>query len=302
MLTRSCNADETVRICAMFSPMPLVYCDHNFVITAHDADKKYQDCLRRLASEGKVTYVVLTSHWLEMARDKDPVRGLRVAQFADSLNPLWLCERRGIQRREVEHAFFAFVEVPHQNKFPVGTMAEVITDLTGTDVETASRYRDSGAFVAHMRTLGEKHPLELNIRKNFEVQQKNAEAYRAGKYSEEILRLVDGISIESLLPDKTPGGVAIAREAKARFLDSCKNSDFPSIAVEVALTKDGWQMNRILNDRTFRDSQHVIAIPYVDLFLTDDGVLSNAIVRIKPQFTFPTAEVITRAEFDRRFL
>lgn len=96
--------------------------------------------------------------------------------------------------------------------------------------------------------------------------------------------------------------MVIGREAKAIFLDSFKKPDFPSIAVEDALTTDGWKENRALNDRTFRDSQHVIAIPYVDLFVTDDEVLSNAIGRIKPQFTFPTAEVIRRAEFDHRYL
>jgi hypothetical protein len=213
-----------------------------------------------------------------------------------------LYERCGIQRREVEHALFEFVKVPHQKEPPIGTMAEAIADLAGTGLETASHYDVSGAFVAQMRTVGENHPLELNIRKNFEVQRKNAEAYRAGRLTEEVLRLADRISIERLLPDKTPAGVMIGKEAKVRFLDSCKNSDFPGIAVEAALTRDGWEMNRVLDDRTFRDSQHVIAIPYVDLFVTDDGVLSNAIGRIKSQFTFPTGEVIRRAEFDRRFL
>lgn len=98
-----------------------------------------------------------------MARDKDFQRGLSVARFSDSLNPCWLYERRGIQRHEVEHAFFEFIKIPHQKQSAIGGMAEVIADLTGTDLTTAAKYRDSGAFVAHMQTLGDNHALELPL-------------------------------------------------------------------------------------------------------------------------------------------
>jgi hypothetical protein len=286
----------------MFSAVHLVYCDHNFIVYGHDASNDYQEGLRRLVSDGKVNFAVSTWHWLEMARDKDLSRGLSVAEFTDSLSAHWLFERRGIQRREVEHAFFDFIKIPHKKEAVIGSMAEAIADLVGTDIKTASRYPDSRAFVAHLQTLGDSHPLESNIRKNFEVQRQNAEAYRTGKYTQEMLQRVDRMSIENLLPGKTPAGVVVGREERANFLDSCGIADFPGIAVEDALTKDGWQTNRVLNDRAFRDSQHVIAIPYVDLFVTDDVVLSNAIGRIKSQFAFATAGVITRAEFDRLFM
>ncbi len=283
--------------------VPLVYCDHNFIVSAYDGAEDYKNRLRGLAAGGAASLVLSTWHWLEMARDTNTDRGLSVADFADSLRPCWLFERRSVQRREAEEAFFAFVGVPHQKQPRIGSLAEVIADLTGASLKAASQYRDSRAFVRHMQTLGGNHPLEVNIRKNFVAQQQNGEAYRAGRLTDEMNRCLDRIYLGGLLPSQTPAGVAIDRTTKDKFLKSCSNNDFPSYAVEAALALDAWQTGRQLNDRAFRNSQHAIAVPYVDLFVTDDGTLSTAIQRVAAQLPFfRTAEVIRREKFDRCFL
>ena len=282
--------------------MPLVYCDHNFVVSAHDGSEGYKDRLRSLASGGTDSFVLSTWHWLEMARDRDTARGLSVAAFADSLTPLWFVERRGVQRREVEDAFFRFRGLSYQQQSVIGSLAEAIADLTGTTVQTASNYSDSRAFVRHMQTLGDTHPLQVSIRKNFEAQRQNGEAYRTGRITDEMVKCLDKICIGGLLPSQTPAGVTIDREIKDQFLQSCTNNQFPSFAVEAAFTLDGWRTGRVLSDRAFRDSQHVVAIPYVDFFVTDDASLATAIRRVAAQLPFRTAEIIPKGEFDRQFL
>src|SRR5204862_1349776 len=102
-------------------------------------------------------------------------------------------------------------------------------------------------------------------------------------------------------PVTTSTGEKIEESSKDKFLQSCRLDACPSTALEAALTIDGWQTGRTLNDRAFRDSQHVIALPYADLFVTDDGPLTAAIQRVAAKLSFRTAEVITKAEFDRRF-
>ena len=137
-----------------------------------------------------------------------------------------------------------------------------------------------------MQTLGDDHPLQISIRNNFEAQRQNSEGYRTGRITDEMVKCLDTICIGNLLPSKTPAGVAIAREKKDEFLRSCTNNQFPSLAVEAAFTLEGWRTERVLNDRAFRDSQHVVAIPYVDLFVTDDGSLVSAIGRVAAQASF----------------
>ena len=141
--------------------MALLYCDHNFIASAHDGPNDYKDHLISLTRSGTVSYVLSTWHWLEMARDRDAARGLSVASFADSLTPRWFLERRSVQRREVEHAFFEFLWLPPRRQSVIGTLAEAIADLTGASLQAASHYRDSAAFVRHMQTLGEDHPLQV---------------------------------------------------------------------------------------------------------------------------------------------
>ena len=44
-----------------------------------------------------------------------------------------------------------------------------------------------------------------------------------------------------------------------------------------------------------------MALPYVDLFITDDDKLSRLIRRATQKMPFRTAEVLTKADFDARF-
>jgi hypothetical protein len=237
-----------------------------------------------------------------MARDPDRAPGLSVAAFADSLCPGWLFERLTIQQREAEDEFFrSSLGIPHTRLPRLGSLAEVLADLNKVSTAITANYRDSRAFVRHMQTLGDNHPMNVSLRNNFEAQKSNGENYRAGGLTPEMLRCLDKIMIGRFLPLTIPKGRTVSTTEKDMFLRECKNEDFPSIAVEAGLSLDGWQTGRTLTDRGFRDSQHVIALPYVNLFVTDDGPLTAAIRRVVADFPFRTAEVITKAEFDKRF-
>jgi hypothetical protein len=138
--------------------VPNVYCDHNFIVVAHDAGQVYHDHLREVVSRNRLRFVLSTWHWLEMARDVDRERGLSVAAFADSLSPLWLFERLAIQQREVEDVFFgSFLGIPHERSPQLGNLAEVLADLNKVSIEITATYRDSRAFVRYMQALGDKH-------------------------------------------------------------------------------------------------------------------------------------------------
>ncbi len=56
-----------------------------------------------------------------------------------------------------------------------------------------------------------------------------------------------------------------------------------------------------MNRNNFMDQQHLMALPYVDISLTDDARLTALIDRISPGLPFAIATVLTKADFDMRY-
>jgi hypothetical protein len=273
-----------------------VYCDNNFVITAHDSPEEYKAHLRELASSGKVRFVLSPWHWREMARDADHARGTSVADFCDSLSPAWLHDRRTIQKKEVTVAFYRFVKVQADMPVMVGDISEIIHDLIGTKT-----YRNCRSFVEHLRAIGPNHPMETTFKNAFESNQRNTEDFLAGKLTPQFLIRVERVYIEGLLPAMSPGGISIDEATKRAFLSSYMLSDLPAIALETKITHENWALKRQLNQNNFLDQLHVMALPYVDLCITNDDKLSRLMKRAVDGMPFRTAEVLTKDEFDARF-
>lgn len=276
--------------------MPLIYCDLNFIVTAHQGPDVYKDHLRRLVVTGAATLVLSPTHWIEAAEDNDTARGIAKADFMDSLQTRWLHTRRTIQRREVSSAFFRFARIPVEPPQMIGDMRSVIADLAGEPAD-----RDSRAFVTHLRTIGDNHPLERNLRQAFETNQANKAKYRAGAMTSEIVQRTQRLYIEQLLPPETPSGVVIDPDSKTQFLNTCQLTDFPCLALETKATHENWREDRELNRNNFMDQEHLMALPYVDFFVTDDARLRNLIARITGGLPFPIATLLKKAEFDLRF-
>jgi hypothetical protein len=112
---------------------------------------------------------------------------------------------------------------------------------------------------------------------------------------------VERLYIERLLPDVTPTGDDIDGNTRTRFLDSYSLSDMPSVALEHYVTRDNWATGRQLKQNTFLDQQHIMALPYVDLFITDDQQLTGLMKRAAQNVRFKTAEVLGKDGFDARY-
>jgi hypothetical protein len=272
-----------------------VYCDNNFVITAHDASEEYKTHLRELSAEGRITLVLSPWHWREMA-GAAAARGNSLADFCDSLNPAWLLDRRTIQKREVAYAFYKFAKI--QTDVPI--MVEDITEIIYELIHTKA-YRNCRAFVEHLRGIGPNHPIEATFKSALEASQKNSWLFLAGKLTPKLLAYFQRKYVQGLLPSATPAGIALDETTKRDFLDSFSVTDCPAIALETTVTRENWALKRQLNQNNFLDQQHIMAVPYVDLFLTDDDKFSRLIRRAIEKMPFPTAKVVTRADFDTLF-
>jgi hypothetical protein len=276
--------------------MPLIYCDHNFIVTSSQEVEAYKVHLQQLGITGTVTFVLSPMHWVEAAEDANAARGIDAADFMDSLSPRWMYYRRTIQRKEVADAFFRFARVPSDPPQMMGDIGDIIADLAGVRA-----HRDSRAFVTHLRGIGINHPLEQNLSKAFETNKKNIKQFRARKFTLAMTQKVEKLYIERLLPDATPGGVLIDANSKARFLNVCQTTDFPAIALENKATQDNWHQMRQLSRNNFMDQQHLIALPYVDFFITNDAKLGALIARISVGLPIRSATLLTKAEFDVRY-
>lgn len=276
--------------------VPLICCDHNFIVTAHQGPDAYKDHLRRLVVAGAVNLVLSPTHWIEAAEDNDDARGIAKADFMDSLRTRWLHNRRSIQRREVADAFFRFAKIPIAAPQMIGDVQAVIADLSGEPA-----HRDSRAFVIHLREIGGNHPLERNLRQAFETNEANKARYRAGAMTPEIIQKTESLYIAQLLPTETPSRVIIDADSKSQFLSTYQLTDFPCLALETRATHDNWREDRQLNRNNFMDQQHLMALPYVDFFITDDGRLRTLIARISEGLPFPTATLLKKEEFDHLY-
>jgi hypothetical protein len=116
-----------------------------------------------------------------------------------------------------------------------------------------------------------------------------------------IVQKTERLYIEQLLPTETPSGVVIDTDSKNRFLNACQLTDFPCLALETRATHDNWREDRQLNRNNFMDQQHLMALPYVDFFVTDDGRLRTLIARISVGLPFPIATLLSKVEFDLRY-
>jgi len=241
-----------------------------------------------------------------MARDHDRLRGLSVAAFVDSLRPLWLLDRVSLHAREILIALFVKTGMPPNTGPAITTLEAVVDDLNRTRTRGAPSARQRVAFsspdfVRGLQRIGNDHPLELAIRNNYEAHQQNMHDYCSGRLASWMLPSLDTKHARVLM-DSLHDLRAISENVKENFLKDFKVALCPSIAVETAITHDGWQHYREMSDRNFRDLQHTMALPYADVFVTDDRAITAMINRVLPKFPFGTAIVLTRAEFNGRYL
>jgi hypothetical protein len=286
--------------------MPLAYLDHNILINASTSTEDYKTRVRNLKTDRDVQIVLSTWHWVEMAKDQNRERGLDLADFADSLNPLWLRERRRIEGEEVSQELFKFMKNPSQSTSAVTTLAQVIAESAETSAKRASKFQRSRPFVLFLQTAEGQNPLLNAYQANYAAQRFLRDARHRADHqhglSRPMRRKIDRAIIKGLLPLRTPQGEPISRQVYRSFLKTANIKMLKTLAIETALFNDALELDRALSENEFRDRQHAMSIPYVDYFVTDDDRLAKTIRRTADDLNFDTAAVISKSEFDKRFM
>lgn len=250
----------------------------------------------QLSATGIVAFVLSPFHWVDLAEDTNLARSDSTADFIDSLGARWLRERRNMEGKEVASSFFRFANIPVEEFQMVLNVRDVIADLSGKPGNLPSK-----EFIAHLRGIGVNHPLKESLDKGLATNQKNTTDYKKGAFTSAFRRGVETEYVKQLVPEQTPAGLVIDLGSKNDFLAAQQLTDFPSLCLETRATYDNWETGRQLTRNNFLDQQHVMALPYVDFFVTDDGKLASMIGRIVKGVPFRCGTVITKAQFDCLF-
>lgn len=279
---------------------PLIYCDHNFLISLFGEGEAYKNRLRALTAEGVITFVFSMWHWVEMTKDKDDSRARALADFADSLSPGWLRDRVSLHREHVMAAFCGWLGISYLMPPAVVSRREMLADLHGQPVtsvpDISSREFVQGwrakpnslqpIIAAHENNIQFFGWLQSHLRR---VTKEGDRARRA--------------ALRRFLPERTPAGLVIDPGTKAKFLQECDFSRCGTLAVEVAISERDWHFLGHMRWQHFIDRQHVVpALPHVDSFATNDDRIARLVKRVRPILPFTIAQTLSKNAFESSYM
>ncbi|MHB8487394.1 MAG: hypothetical protein ACYDCM_16900 [Candidatus Acidiferrales bacterium] len=283
--------------------MPLTYPDQNALI-ALGREARLSTFRKKLFAKlesGQLTIVVSTWHLVETANTENIEKAMELANFIESMKPLWLLERRDIQSLEVEEDFLSFLGIESPTRPRVTTRSAAIAALNYKP--DAPKFDiPSTQFVKQWI----ENPEQLRIIE--EVYKKNAstlprlrELRKQGKLTDKVRRRVDELLIMGLLPKQTPAGLHVAQATKAEYAKQAKIEAIPSLAIESAISEHEWASQGGTDRNTLIDKFHLIsALPYVNEIVSNDKFF-HKVYPVAQKTGHVKARLIGNADFLRCF-
>lgn len=253
--------------------MPLAYLDQNAVIDLGIRARRaeFREKLDAAIGSGAFTPMVSSWHLIETANTTKLANAVELAEFIDSLKPVWLLERLNIQRLDVQEDLCRFLKIDCPRRSSVTTRSGVIAALN--DAADSSKYDiPSRDFVKRWI----EHPEQLAVLKKAYESNARAlaamrDATKAGKVTLELKRQTDQQLVRALMPSRTPAGVTIGRETIRDYIDKVDIARIPSLAIETAIANHEWAGLGGADANTLIDKFHLIsALPYADEIVSRD--------------------------------
>lgn len=283
--------------------MPLTYLDQNALVAlgrkARNAE--FRKILDTALESGSLTIVVSSWHLIETANTPDLPRALELAEFIDSVRPVWLLERRDIQKLDIEEDFCRFLGLEYPTKPRVTTRSAAFAALNNQN--DAPKFNiESRAFVKQWI----EHPEQLRVleetyKRNAETLPRLRELTKQGKLTAEIRRRVDELLVTGSLPKSTPAGLDVGRETRMEYVQQAKVENIPSFAIEAAISEHEWASQGGADRNTLIDKFHLISgLPCVDEIVSNDKFF-HKIYPVALKTGHVRAKLIGNAELLKRF-
>ncbi len=283
--------------------MLLIYLDQNAVIYLEQAvnDPSFRPKLEAAIRSGKLTVVVSSWHLIETAKTTDVAKAVRLAEFIESLRPIWLLERHNIQTLEVREDFYRFAKLEFVETPRLGTLSYVIATLNG-EKESPKYNIAPRAFVEQWI----RHPEQFDVlNKSHENNAKALDGLRRavkdGKMTDEVRKQADRVFLKSVLPVTTPHGLQIPRELALDYVERGDITSIPTRAIEQAISDHEWKNKGRTDANSLIDKFHLIpALQYVDEIVSDDKFL-HKLYPVAAKTKHVRAKLLRFDEFLKRF-
>jgi len=283
--------------------MRLTYPDQNALVALgrKARNPEFRKKLDALLDSVSPTIVVSSWHLIETANTPKLENAIELAEFIDSLRPIWLLERRDIQRLDVEEDFCRFLRLECPTRPRVTTRSAVFAALNNQ--KDAPKFDiPSRDFVRQWIEDPEQlRVLERVYRNNAETLPRLRELKKDGKLTEEVRQRVNEILVAASLPETTPAGLHVGRELKMDYARQAKIDAVPTLAIESAISEHEWVSQGGTDRNTLIDKFHLIsALPYVDEIVSDDKFFRK-IYPVAQSTGHVRAKLLGNSEFLSRF-
>jgi hypothetical protein len=264
-----------------------LYLDHNVVVEI--SHKRIKIDHQQLDKNG-VRFVLSPSHWIQAARANTLNTALQTARVMDSLRPLWLRERRSLQRREVRAWLAGKPNAASVVEPFCNSVSEVATELS----------RLSGAFAIVttpklIQYLYEKGGFRDTMRNNYQA--------NAGWFERNVKHVAKGkLTIEKEKQIWVGWVAGIANEERSpvseQVIARASRSEFPAVLTEYEIAKENWRRAVVnpsmrLSPQRLADVFHlIVALPYVDSVLSQDSGFHSLASAVCPKLPFKTATLL----------
>lgn len=255
----------------------LIYPDQNALIGLGlrvQKDKFLRERLYMPIKNGSLRFVVSTWHLIETAQTTNVNSATRLADFIDSLTPLWIHERRQLQKMAVKWDFYRFCNLQFDELPPITSKAAVIGGLfdDGPKAKYDIPARDFvRQWIEHPEQI---NVLKVSVERNAETLVKLRQLTAEGKITPALRGQTTKEMFRLSLPQTTPNGLQIGNETAAQYVEQANINAVPTFAVEEAISENEWGEDAVgkADKNTFVDKMHLIsALPYVDTIVTNDA-------------------------------
>jgi hypothetical protein len=286
-----------------------VYADFNFLINCAK-EPRWRKAVVEAHQAGKITIVLSAWHFYEYGNASGHPETEDLIQFAEELQPQWILERGDLQHQEfIAHWNCIWDSAPLVFN-PVCTLAQAGAILNRVSVERMSRYTVR-EYVQSFSAPGALNEIRAELKNQTGVAKFNLDRYENDNRFNAVLSLTElmyvAVQMARLYEIERDKVYALANLMLCKQPLSTQIQCFvywgcteylKAYKTEGAFTLELYSTGATLDTNRQIDRQHAIAaLPYCDLFITDDGDLIKRIARVKPTLQFDTATVLRGQEF-----
>ncbi len=287
-----------------------VYADQNFLIYCVQ-NAEWRNAVSEAHRSRRIIVVLSPWHFWECGKGAHHCDTEDLLKFAEELQPAWIPERADLQMIEFWVVWEQLWSSSNEEFDPIGTFTEIVAILNKVDEPQVEgiTLRD---YVEEFAQSHSTAKIEAVLERQRRVADFNRAQYLKGRMDEVFkaeLELKHLASVRARLETKSSNPEIVYRRANELlkeqpiatqlicFIEWGFAHELKCYQTEGALTDDLYATGGTLNTQRFVDRQHAsAALPYCDLFVTDDKELKRRCARASARLRFKTARVVCGEE------